>query len=153
MKHHFCWRHTILEGDVQSLELEKLDPNRLKLLQRHILDVSELVVSIGSVRKRPHTAYGAIAFKLPWNKITVYHGVIRAGRDIDCIWGCRLQWRTWYFTDTQFRICGDSQINASRQFHGEIGVSIVLLNLSWRVAKQRYLKAVGWWRHVRYSSR
>ena len=65
MKHHFCWRHTILEGDVQSLELEKLDPNRLKLLQRHILDVSELVVSIGSVRKRPHTAYGAIAFKLP----------------------------------------------------------------------------------------
>jgi len=66
MKHHFCRRHNILEWDVQSLEREKLDPNRLKLplLHRHILDVSELVMSAGSDRKRPHTAYGDIAYKL-----------------------------------------------------------------------------------------
>ena len=28
IKHHFCGRHTVLEGDAQSLEREKLDPNR-----------------------------------------------------------------------------------------------------------------------------
>ena len=27
MKHHFCWRHTLFEEDVQYLECEKLDPN------------------------------------------------------------------------------------------------------------------------------
>jgi len=66
MKHQFCRRHTILEWEVQFLEREKHNPNRLKLplLHRHILDVSELVLSTGSGRKRPHTAYGAIAYKL-----------------------------------------------------------------------------------------
>ena len=41
----FCGRYAVFEGDVQSIEREKLNPNRLKLLllQRHILDVSELV--------------------------------------------------------------------------------------------------------------
>ena len=29
MKHLFCRRHSVLEGDVKSLEREKLDPNRL----------------------------------------------------------------------------------------------------------------------------
>ena len=66
MKQHFCRRHTIFEWNVQYLEREKLDPNRLKLplLQRHILDVSELVMSTGSGPKRPHTAYVAICYKL-----------------------------------------------------------------------------------------
>ena len=66
MKHHFCRRHTIFEWNLQSLEREKLDPNGLKLplLHRHILDVSELVMSTGSGRKRPHTAYGDIGYKL-----------------------------------------------------------------------------------------
>ena len=66
MKHHFCRRHTIFEWNVQSLEREKLDPNRLKLplLYRHILDVSEFVKPTGSSGKRPHTAYGAITYKM-----------------------------------------------------------------------------------------
>jgi len=66
MKHHFCRRHTIFEWNVQYLERDKLDPNRLKLppLYRHILDVSELVMLTGSGRKRSHTAYGAIGYKL-----------------------------------------------------------------------------------------
>ena len=65
MKQHFCRRYTVLEGDFQSLEREKLDPNRLKLplLHRSTLDVSEFVMSTGSARKRAHTAYGAIAYK------------------------------------------------------------------------------------------
>jgi len=72
---------------VQSLERDKRDPYRLKfpLVHRHILDVSELVMPTGSGRKRSHTAYGAIAYKLGRYKITVYHGVIRAGRDVDCL--------------------------------------------------------------------
>ena len=63
MKHDFCVRYAVFKGDVQC---EKLDPNRLKLslIHRHILDVSELVMSTGSSGKRPHTAYGAIASKL-----------------------------------------------------------------------------------------
>jgi len=66
MKHHFCRLHTIFEWNVQSLEREKLYPNRLKLplLYWHILDVSELVMSTGNILKRPHTAYGAIGYKL-----------------------------------------------------------------------------------------
>jgi len=66
MNHHICQRHNILEWVMESLEREKLDLNGLKLplLHRHILDVSELVMSTGSGRKRPHTAYGAIAYKL-----------------------------------------------------------------------------------------
>ena len=66
IKHHFCGRYAVFEGDVQSLEREKLDPNRLTLplLHRYILDVSELVILTGSGGKRPHTAYGAIAYKL-----------------------------------------------------------------------------------------
>ena len=66
MKHHFFRRHAILEWDMQSLEREKIDPNRLKLplLYRHILDDAELVMSTGSGWKRPHTAYGAIGYKL-----------------------------------------------------------------------------------------
>jgi len=66
MKHQFCRRHTIFEWNVQSLKREKLDPHMLKLplLHRHLLDVSELVMSNGSGRKHPHTAYGAIGYKL-----------------------------------------------------------------------------------------
>ena len=46
MKQNFCGRHAVLEGDVQPLERDKLDPYRpkLSLLRRHILDVSELVI-------------------------------------------------------------------------------------------------------------
>ena len=66
MKHHFCRCHTIFEWNVQYLERDKLDPNRLKLplLHRHIFDVSELIMSAVSGRKSPHTAYGAIAYNL-----------------------------------------------------------------------------------------
>ena len=66
MKHHFCGRHAVLEGDVQSLEREKLDPSRLKLslLHLYILDVSELVMTTGCTGKRAHKAYGAVAYKL-----------------------------------------------------------------------------------------
>ena len=66
MKHHLRTRHIIFEWNVQSLEREKLNPNRLKLslLHRDILDVSELVMSTGSGWKRPHTAYFAIGYKL-----------------------------------------------------------------------------------------
>ena len=73
MEHHFCGRHTVFEWNVQSLEREKLDPNRLKLplLHRHILDVLELVMSTGSIGKHTHAAYGAIAYKLWRNNITV----------------------------------------------------------------------------------
>ena len=31
MKDHFCGLYAVFDGDVQSLEREKLDPNRLKL--------------------------------------------------------------------------------------------------------------------------
>ena len=66
MKHHFCGRHAVLEGDVQQLERVKLDPFKLKisLLHRHVLDVTDLVMPTGSIGKRPHTADGAIAYKL-----------------------------------------------------------------------------------------
>ena len=66
MKHHFCGRYAVFEGNVQSLEREKLDPNRMKLprLHRHILAVSELVMSTVSCEKRPQIAYGAITYKL-----------------------------------------------------------------------------------------
>jgi hypothetical protein len=57
----------------------------LPLLHRHILDVSEIIMLTGSGRKRAHTANCAFADKLWGNKITVYHGVIRAGRDIDSV--------------------------------------------------------------------
>ena len=44
----------------------RIYPNRLKLplIHRHIFDVSELLMSTGSGRKRPHTAYGTISYKL-----------------------------------------------------------------------------------------
>ena len=63
MKHHICGRHAILEGDVQPLEREELDAQRMKLplLHRHIVDISELVLSKGSGGERPHTTDGAIA--------------------------------------------------------------------------------------------
>ena len=66
MKDHIFGRYAVFEGDVQSLEREELDPNRLKLslLHWHILAFSELVISRGNIGKRPHTAYGAIAYKL-----------------------------------------------------------------------------------------
>ena len=62
MKHHFCGLRAILEGDLQLLEREELDPYRLKLLllHRHILDVSELVMPIGSGGELPHTTDGSI---------------------------------------------------------------------------------------------
>ena len=52
MIHQFCGRHTVLEGNVQSLGREKLYPNRLKLslFHRHKLDVSELVMPDEVVR-------------------------------------------------------------------------------------------------------
>jgi len=55
MKHHFCGSNAVFERDVQSLEREKIVPNRLKLslLHRHILDVSELVMSTGSSGETP----------------------------------------------------------------------------------------------------
>ena len=85
MKHHFCRRQNLLELNMQSLEREKLDPNGQKLPQHHrqILDISELVMSTGSSRKRQHTAYGAIGYKLGRNNIIEYHCVIRT--DIECI--------------------------------------------------------------------
>ena len=48
-----------------ALEREKLDPYRLKLqlLQRQIVDVSELVMPTGSGGKRPHKTGGPIAYK------------------------------------------------------------------------------------------
>jgi hypothetical protein len=66
MKHHFCGRHAILEGNMQFLEREKLDPYRLKLplLYRHIIDFSELVMPTGIGAKRSQTTDGAIAYKL-----------------------------------------------------------------------------------------
>ena len=66
MKLHFCGPYAVFEGDVQSLECEKLDPNRMKLLlrHRHKLDVSEILIAKESERKRPHTAYGVIGYKL-----------------------------------------------------------------------------------------
>ena len=66
MKHHICRLYTIFECNVQSLEREKLDPNRVKLPlhHRHILEVSELVMLTGSGPKRPHTPYGYIGYKL-----------------------------------------------------------------------------------------
>jgi len=66
IKHHFCGCRAILEGDLQRLEREELDPYRLKLplLHRHIVDVSELVISIGSGAERPHTTDGANANEL-----------------------------------------------------------------------------------------
>ena len=66
MKHQICGHHTVLEGDVQSLERENVDPYRMKfpLHHRHILDLSELVMPTGSSAKHPHTADGAIAYKL-----------------------------------------------------------------------------------------
>jgi len=87
MKHHFCGRCAILEGDVPPLEREELDTYRLilPLLHRHIVDVSDLVTPTGSGGERPHTTDGAIAYKLWWYKITVYHGVIRAGCEVDCV--------------------------------------------------------------------
>jgi len=56
MKHHFCGHRGNLEGDVQPLEREELDPYRLRLplLHRKIVDVSELVLSTGSGGERPH---------------------------------------------------------------------------------------------------
>ena len=66
MKNHFCGCHAVLEGDVQPLQREKLDPYRLKrpILYRHIVDVSELVKPTGSGGKRPHKTDSAIAYKL-----------------------------------------------------------------------------------------
>jgi hypothetical protein len=56
----------------------------LTLLHLHLMGVSALVVSTESGRKGPHTGNWAIADKLWGNKITVYHGVIRAARPTDC---------------------------------------------------------------------
>ena len=66
MKHQICGRHDVLEGDVQSLEREKIELYRLKLplLHRHILDVWELLMPTGSCGKRPHKTDGAIVYKL-----------------------------------------------------------------------------------------
>ena len=66
MKHHFGGRRAVLEWDVQPLEREELDPYRLKLplLHRHIVDVSELVMSTRNGGERPHTTDGAFAYKL-----------------------------------------------------------------------------------------
>ena len=93
MTHHICGRQTDFEGNVLFLELEKHDPNRMKLspLYRDIFVVSELVMPTGSTGKRARTAYGAIVEIFLGNEITLYHYVIRAVREIDCVYGCR--WR------------------------------------------------------------
>ena len=66
MKHHFCGLRAVLEWDVLPLEREELDPYRLKLLQhhRHIVDVSEFVMSTGNGGERQHTTDDGIAYKL-----------------------------------------------------------------------------------------
>ena len=66
MKHHFCGRRAILEEDVQPLEREELDPYKLKfpLLQRRIVDVTELAMLTGSFGEGPHKTDGAISYKL-----------------------------------------------------------------------------------------
>jgi len=85
MKHHFCRRRSILKGYVQPVELEELDPCRLKLplLHRHIVDVSKFVIPSGSGGERPHTTDGAITNELWCYKTTEYYGVVRAGSDIN----------------------------------------------------------------------
>ena len=47
MKHHFCVRCAVLEGDVQPLGRQELDSNVLKspLLDRHIIHVSNIVLT------------------------------------------------------------------------------------------------------------
>ena len=89
MKHHVCGSRALLEGDLQPLEGEEIDSYRLKLplLLRHIVDVSELLMPTESRGERPHTTDGAIAYKFWRYKITVYHGVIRAWLDVDCVHG------------------------------------------------------------------
>ena len=63
IKHHICWNHAVLEGDVQPFERVKRDPYRLKLRLIHQHIVSALVTPTGSGGKRPHTTDGAIAYK------------------------------------------------------------------------------------------
>ena len=47
MKHHFCGRRAILEGDLQPLRRQELDSNFLisPLLDGHILHFSKLVLT------------------------------------------------------------------------------------------------------------
>ena len=51
IKHHLFGRYAVFEGDIHSLEREKLDSYRvtLSLLHRHILYVSEIVMSTGRI--------------------------------------------------------------------------------------------------------
>jgi len=46
MKHHICGRRTVLEGDVQTLGRQELDPDVPKsvLLDWHIIHVPKLVL-------------------------------------------------------------------------------------------------------------
>jgi hypothetical protein len=66
MKHHFCGSRANLEGDVQPLDCEKLDPDGLKLslLHWHIVEVSKPVMPARGGGERPHTTDGAIAYEL-----------------------------------------------------------------------------------------
>ena len=66
MKHRYCGSRAVFDGDLQPLEREELDPYKLKipLLNRHIMDISELVMPTASAGKRPHTTDGAIAYEL-----------------------------------------------------------------------------------------
>ena len=66
MKHHICGRRAVLEGDLQPLEREELDPHGLKfpLFHRHLVNVSELVMPTKSGGERPHTTDRAIAYKM-----------------------------------------------------------------------------------------
>jgi len=47
MKHHFCGRRAVLEGDVQPLGRQEFYSNVLKspLLDRHVIHVSKLVLT------------------------------------------------------------------------------------------------------------
>jgi len=47
MKHHFCGRRAVLEGDVQPLGRQEFYSNILKsaLLDRHVINVSKLVLT------------------------------------------------------------------------------------------------------------
>jgi len=62
MKHHVCGRLPILEGEVQPLEREELDPYGLKLPLRH--GDSGLVMTARGGGESPHTTDGAIAYEL-----------------------------------------------------------------------------------------
>ena len=59
-------RRAILEGNVQPLQREILEPYRLKLplLHRHIVDVSKFVMLAGIYGECPHRTDSTVAYEL-----------------------------------------------------------------------------------------